>query len=151
MEERKAPVPLSGATPGNYVDDSAGAMSEFRFVTSRQHLKLEDRILIKGGGGSAIDSITIWHAVNEENGVSTPLPQNGHGSVGSLVDTPIDRNPRDQLKQVKIVTPIDWHLLNLLRGNRGAGRGTGSLEEWRIRGNCDLSAYGAKGEHNVES
>src|SRR5216683_5102184 len=122
MEQGESSVPAICPAPGNDVDYAAGAMSELCFVPRGQHLELEDRILIKRCGRSTINSVTVWHAINEKNGVSASLTKDGDSAVGSFVDSPVDRNTWNQLEQVEIVTPIDRHLLDLLRQDGGAGR-----------------------------
>ena len=133
MKEGEPSVPLRGPAPGNNVDDPAGSMSKLCFVTRRQHLKLQDGILIKWRRGPAINPVVVWHAVNQEDSVSASLPQDWHGAVCSRISLSADRNARDQLQQVEIVAPIDGHLLDLLRQDSGPGRGTSSLKQGRIR------------------
>src|SRR5579875_583655 len=121
MEGGNQPVPLVSPASSHDVHRSARALSEFRFVTRRERLKFQNRILIEGRCRSAINTVAVRHAVNKKKGVPSALSQDRCRCVGTRIFLPVDRDAGNQLHEVEIVPPINGHLLNLLRQNGGAG------------------------------
>src|SRR3979411_998676 len=97
-------------------------MSELGTVTRGENLKLQNRILIERSCWPTIDCVTVWHAVKEEDRVPASFPEAGGRGAGSVSRLPTDRNSRNQLHQVKVLPPVDRHLLDL-QGQDGLARG----------------------------
>src|SRR3982074_2259715 len=96
-------------------------MPKLCFVAGCQHLELQDRVLIKRCSGAAIESIAVWHSINEEHRVPTSLAKDGHGSVCAGINLSVKRDTGNQLQQIEIIASIDGHPFNLLRQNRSSG------------------------------
>src|SRR5882762_1354748 len=125
-------------------------MPKLCFVTRGQHLELQDRILIERRCGAAIDSIAVWHAINEEHRVPTSLAENGCCSVCAGINLSLECDTRHQLQQVKIVAPVDRHLFNLLwqnRSSRGRARG---IDHRQVGGDDDRGFYGTYFKRDIE-
>ena len=120
MEAGDQSVPLAGAAFAHNVYDSARSMAELRVVAGGENLELQNRILVKRGCGPAINCVVVGHAVYKKNGVPASFPQCGHRGVQAGICLPVDCDAGDQLHQVKVVPPIDWHLLDLLGQDGGA-------------------------------
>ncbi len=115
-------MPLAGSTFAHNVHYPSGSMSEFRLVTRGQHLKFQNRVLVKRRRRPAVDPVVVGHAVNQINGVPASLPKHGHSVVRPFVHAPIDSNARNDLHQVEVVPAVQRQDRNLLRQDRCARR-----------------------------
>ena len=119
---------------GDYVDDSAGRVSELCFVSGGDDLEFCDGVLIKLRRWAAIQFVLIRKPVDQEAGVIGTLAQDRRRVVAVEVRLTIDGHSGNKLKQVKIVPPVDGHVADVLRENRRARRRRIRLEQRQLRG-----------------
>ena len=122
MKERADTVKTIPTALGDDIDYRPRCLSELGFVAGRQHLKLGNRFLIKLRGRPAVNGVFVRVSINEKIVIAAPLAQHRRRGIAGGVGLPVDSDSGHELQQVKVVTPVDWQVLDLLRSD-GQTRG----------------------------
>src|SRR5882762_1426792 len=99
---------------GDDVDDASGSMAELSLIACGDDLEFGDGVLIELRGCAAIEFVLVRQAINEEPRVVGALTEDGCGVVAVQVGLPVDRNSRNELHKIQVVSSVQRHVNDLL-------------------------------------
>ncbi len=92
-------------------------MAKLSFVAGGEDLEFGDGVLVELRGRAAIYLILVRQTIDEEPRVVGALAENRRGVVALEIGLPVDRNSRNELHKIQVVSSVKRHVNDLLRSD----------------------------------